>query len=474
MRRAARRRAEHYAYFQEETVENVHVGGEDARTLGPWSSARQLVDERERARANREEQIKRRKKEEEGLVPWRPRANRPRDQTTLRRKAPSLFQFALQVLCDHFDAVESLEGIPDVVRAPIAAELSRRRTLTPQTLPALVAGYPTELLLTNCTLLDQATMVDAFKGMGIARLQRMDLQFCGRGFGDSAVEAILQQGKSSLGEHPEAAVMPLLEAISLSGAYRLTNKGLCALVESSPSLKSLKLESCTRIADGGSTCLTALCGVADNLELLSLRLCDMDDNNLFHVLPKLRNLQHLELDGQPFISDALIREVAAHLPLKSLHLAGCQGVTDEGIIAVASFCPKLESIRLDDLPRVTDRALEALASGCKHLRRVSIRQCTSLSATALWQIISGGGITELNIAAIKSVDSKFIQHLTMSCMGSLTKLDLSWCRSFHEDALGHLVDACISLEELTLFGCSQITRRLSEGHSNPRVTIHGR
>lgn len=474
MRRAARRRAEHYAYFQEEPAENVHVGGEDARTLGPWSSARQLVDERERARANREEQIKRRKKEEEGLVAWKPRADRQGGSTTAVRKIPSLFEFALQVLCDHFDAVESLEGIPDVVRAPIAAELSRRRTLTPQTLPVLVAGYPTELLLSNCTLLDQATMVDAFKGMGISRLQRMELQFCGRGFGDSAVEAILQQGKSSLGENTQAAVMPLLEAISLSGAYRLSDKGLRALVESSPSLKSLKLESCTRVADGGSTCLSALCGVAESLEVLSLKLCDMDDNNLLHVLPKLQSLQHLELDGQPYITDTLICEIAANLPLKSLHLAGCRGVTDDGVVAVASFCPMLESIVLDDLPKVSDRGVVALAEGCKHLKRVSLRQCTGVSASALSQLVASGGITELNITGIKSVDSKFIQHLTMSCLGSLSKLDLSWCRMFHEDALGHLVDACTFLEELTLFGCSQITQRLCKGHSNPRVTIHGR
>ncbi len=56
MAQIARKRAAHFARFDEEdggglaAEEDVHVGGQEARTLGPWSSAVELVNQREQVR----------------------------------------------------------------------------------------------------------------------------------------------------------------------------------------------------------------------------------------------------------------------------------------------------------------------------------------------------------------------------------------------------------------------------------------
>ena len=62
------RRAAHFAHFNDEgqdapsggrnTSSSVHVGSNEARNLGPWSSAVELVNARQQAQAEREDRIK--------------------------------------------------------------------------------------------------------------------------------------------------------------------------------------------------------------------------------------------------------------------------------------------------------------------------------------------------------------------------------------------------------------------------------
>ncbi|TQD72125.1 hypothetical protein C1H46_042324 [Malus baccata] len=55
----------------------------------------------------------------------------------------------------------------------------------------------------------------------------------------------------------------------------------------------------------------------------------------------------------------------------------------------------------------------------------------------------------------------------------LHTLDLSWCRNLTDEALGLIVDSCLSLRMLKLLGCTQITDTFLDGHSNPEVRIIG-
>jgi hypothetical protein len=53
----ARKRAAHFAHFsaaEDADAENIHAGGDQARTLGPWSSAVELVNAREKAQHERQ------------------------------------------------------------------------------------------------------------------------------------------------------------------------------------------------------------------------------------------------------------------------------------------------------------------------------------------------------------------------------------------------------------------------------------
>jgi len=70
------------------------------------------------------------------------------------------------------------------------------------------------------------------------RLERLELDMCGRGFGDSAVTALCSAA---------AGKLPTLRVLSLGGAYRLSDAGLLNLLQAAPALQELHLAQCCRI-----------------------------------------------------------------------------------------------------------------------------------------------------------------------------------------------------------------------------------
>lgn len=91
---------------------------QQARTLGPWSSARQLVEGRAAAAAAREDKIAAAAKavaEAEAEADWQPR----RDPALGPRIAPrvgKLFGMCLAVLVEYIDDVETLYGLPTLIK----------------------------------------------------------------------------------------------------------------------------------------------------------------------------------------------------------------------------------------------------------------------------------------------------------------------------------------------------------------------
>lgn len=68
------------------------------------------------------------------------------------------------------------------------------------------------------------------------------------------------------------------------------------------------------------------------------------------------------------------------------------------------------------------------------------------------------------------------QQTTLSLANNAKKLhtlDLSWCRNLTDNEFGLIVDSCLSLRSLKLFGCSQVTDVFLNGHSNLEIQIIG-
>eukprot|EP00798_Chlamydomonas_sp_ICE-L_P013277 gene13277-19119_t len=125
------------------------------------------------------------------------------------------------------------------------------------------------------------------------------------------------------------------------------------------------------------------------------------------------------------------------------------GPYDAGVMALALSNPALEVLRMDSCHGVSEKGMMALASGCKHL------QCP------------------LPVCPINSFGSLTMCTLAASCANSLESLDVSFCRLVTEAALGVVADACSKLECLKIFGCSQIGPKFLFGHSNKMLSRDG-
>ena len=56
----------------------------------------------------------------------------------------------------------------------------------------------------------------------------------------------------------------------------------------------------------------------------------------------------------------------------------------------------------------------------------------------------------------------------------LQELDVSFCRSVNDDALGLVADSCPGLRRMHLWGCTQASNAFLNGHGNDNLVIIGR
>ena len=109
----------------------MHVGGESARELGPWSSAYDLADGQRAAIQRREEQILARRRasdaeKAEAESAWKPHALPGKTASQLASVRP-LAELALDTVVTLMEDVESLEGLPEAVTVRISGTIKSCR-----------------------------------------------------------------------------------------------------------------------------------------------------------------------------------------------------------------------------------------------------------------------------------------------------------------------------------------------------------
>jgi len=88
-------------------------------------------------------------------------------------------------------------------------------------------------------------------------------------------------------------------------------------------------------------------------------------------------------------------------------------------------------------------------------------------------IAERGCLRRLAVAGAPSVGAGTASALARCCAASLEALDASFCRRIPEAGLGVIIDRCGKLRELKVYGCTQVTDRLVNGHGNEGVEFGG-
>lgn len=473
-REIARRNASRFAHFSsQEEEDNVadapgreippsDINTETEDWPGPFSTAMKIIRDRQmNASVQRHNPLS----DNKGVasVAWTPKKDQ---QCNLRRQlVPSLQDLCLTVLVKNADAITSLDCIPDVLRHRLSQLLCDSRRMGDHFFGLLVQGSPTEIHLRDCSWLSEEIFTRTFEACDTSNLTVLQLDQCGRFLADYVLFG-------TLGRAPNC--LPALTAVSLRAAYRLSDVGLSALVSAAPSLRSINLSQCSLLSSDGIASLAASLGSV----LRELYLDDCQGLEAMHILSALLEFEQLEvlsLTGIETVSDDFVSRYVSERGhrIKELVLADCMKLTDSSVRVIAEYCSELCALDLSNLCKLTDTAVGYLANGCRAIQALKLcRNAFSDEAVAAYLETCGDTLRELSLSNVKQVAQNTAISLARLSR-NLQYLNLSWCRNLTNEALGLIVDGCLSLKVLKLFGCTQVTDVFLLGHSNPEVRIIG-
>ncbi|VVA99075.1 unnamed protein product [Arabis nemorensis] len=474
-RNIAMQNASRFAHFdaqleEEEDLSDKEVEQQVEDWPGPFSTAMKIIKDREED-TNLCIGTSVSSKEKSSPIIWTPRI----DYSFAPLRAPSLQELSLRILVKNADAINSLDYIPDALRIKICQLLCDSRRMDVHILDLLARGSPTEIRVPDCSWLTEEQFTECFKNCDTSNLMVLQLDQCGRCMPDYVLPSTLARSPKNL---------PVLSYLSLSGACRLSDLGLQALVSAAPAIRSINLSQCSLLTSSSIDMLSDSLGSV----LRELYINECQNINLKLILSALKKFEKLEvlsLVDLPSVRGRFLREFVAARGqgLKKLFLANSVKLTDSSVKVISENCPNLSVLDLANVCKLTDSSLGYLANGCQALEKLifcrnSFRYLICLvsvysdEAVAAFVETAGGSLKELSLNNVKKVG-----HNTASALAKRSEklqiLDISWCRDISDNSLGYIVDNCLSLKVLKLFGCTQITGVFVRGHSNPNVKILG-
>ncbi|CAL1413924.1 unnamed protein product [Linum trigynum] len=474
---AARKNAARFAHFEaqenqqhQEAPPGVQAGWQSTEGEqkvedwpGPFSTAMKIIRDRSN-RMNLQSGKPTSDKPNSFAINWTPREDGGGCNRS-KKMVPSLQQLCTEGLAKYADAITSLECVPDAFRHRLSQLLCDSRKMNTNFLNLIACGSPSEIRIRDCSWLTEEEFTDCVQGLDTSNLTVLQLDYSGRGMPDYVLLATLAGSPSSL---------PVLNTLSLNGAYRLSDVGIRALVSAAPSLRCLNLSQCSLVSATSISILVDSLG--STLQELYLNDCQSIDAML--MLPALLRFEQLEVlsvGGIETVSDDFIIcfvSVCGHA-MKELVLSDCVKLTDSSLKVIASACPCLQSLNLANVRQLTDSALGYLANGCQEIQTLKLcRNNFSDEAVAAFIEASGESLKDLSLNSVKQVSHNTALSVARRAR-NLQSLDLSWCRNLADEAVGLIVDSCLSLKVLKIFGCDQLTDVLLSGHSNPVVEIIG-
>ena len=359
----------------------------------------------------------------------------------------------------------------------------------------------------------------------MSTLRLLQLRNCGHGFTDQVAVVVSEKHA------------PGLEMLEITGCYRLNEAALCSLllqcrlnlksldlscnsrlgvnslstIATMSNLTSLKLDHATPLtnvmiaplaADG--TTLSALV----NLSLAGL--IDLTDDGFGPIIKKFGpQLRQLCVRGCIQLTDAsimLMREECSVLDM--LDIGGLGDVTTAALLGLFIEGPVVRGDIILEIPILFDTSMDldedkakksvssyandddenmtgmsSTAVAADDMSNSSIGRLSKLCLAGLPSSVTddvviqlcqlSNKLTSVDLGGCSQLTGRSITALQLLCR-ELEVLDISFIRTFTEDSLGSLVDNCPELKKLSLWGCTQLTRRFFDGHRNDSLIIEGR
>jgi DNA repair protein RAD7 len=469
---------------------------DDNDWCGAFSTAQVMINKRDKIKREREEMLK---NAELGNVvnelpdhaddydrfifdlKWTPIGNN-RKFNNNRGTVPSLVDICIDFLIENIASIESLDGIDNESRSLLGTKLGALNKIDSLAVQTLATYGCEAFIIPECSKLDELDLLLGIKSIAVSNIgeevvtspiNTISLRNCGHGFTTKLAQDALPY-------------LNALEVLEVTGLYRLDSDALCSILESSKeTLKSLDFSCNNRLHSSVMTTMLSMRSLQSIKLDHCIHLCDEDISVLAKPDSSLQ-LTSISLENLFNITGASICSVIkAHgATLTSINASGCHKLDDELLQAIKENCSKISSLSIARLHDISTAGL----IGCflTHddnnnsirsigpLAHVNLQGVTGVTDDVIIQVALTGTtyLRELCINSCTEVTSKALAALYFHNK-SLRSLDMSFVRTIDEKALGHFVDNTPTLKELSLWGCSQITKTFYYGHTNHNLKILG-
>jgi len=274
----------------------------------------------------------------------------------------------------------------------------------------------------------------------------------------------------------------------------------------SQALRCVRLQQLQEAGDPAATlrrlAKSSLCVRGDALQEIDASFCPSLRAETFGTLPKLPNLQVLNLDGSRSLDDEALVAVAQRFPaLRSLGLYANLKVTDVGVGRVlrAQQGKELLRVNFSGCERLTDETLQRLVGKGPKLAFLDLTRCPLISHVgvllvcecldnlrvlrlfAMGQLLekafsSLGRLTlleELDLCGCKVQDKPLLELISGTTPSRLHTLNLTWCTQITDSVAHAIAKHCSNLTWLSYFGNTNITaaaiEALAAGPSGAKI-----
>ena len=475
-------RAAHFARSQPSStptgMQSITIDSVQSEWCGPFSTANHLLQQRETVKiaresalsANKETNLMNESKEldiyDSYLKSLCLTSNR--DFQILSKPVgtmKSLVDLCLEVIANNFESVEELGELSPLLNSKLAHLLSQRRKLSNEAVTMLAHPGSSSLILPECSSISEDTFVSIIKKCSNicsgelypATLKVLQLDNCGHGFTDRTVQTILPH-------------LVNLEVLHITGCYKLSDTVLQKAIEKIPNLRHLNISTNSRL------------GIETLMEVSTLKkLSHINISNSFQLkgfditfLKNLNCLQYLKLANINDLIDSDLEPILSKLGklLKCLDISGCHKLSDKTLSLIHQNCFELVELDISSLPSITKTGLMELfvnttpdgVKRAKHnvnfdsLETVRFKNLTFLDDELFILIakLNQNKLKHIDISGCGLLSDKSMAALKIHCSSSLLTLDISFIRKVNESVLIALVSSCLYLQNIQIWGCSQI------------------
>ncbi|GLT88354.1 hypothetical protein SLE2022_063840 [Rubroshorea leprosula] len=212
-----------------------------------------------------------------------------------------------------------------------------------------------------------------------------------------------------------------------------------------------------------------------SLECLNLNGCQkISDKGIEAITSTCPKLKVFSIYWNVRVSDIGVKHMVKNCKhVVDLNLSGCKNLSDKALQLVADNYQDLESLNLTRCVKMTDSGLQQILLNCTSLRSLNLYALSSFTDEAYKKISSLAHLRFLDLCGAQNLSDEGLSYIA-KCR-SLVSLNLTWCVRVTDTGVITIAEGCTSLEFLSLFGIVGVTDKclevLSKSCSNTITTL---